>query len=285
MLALLVLAGPASAQDAPRRDPRPRALLREELVLLLNPLGAQHRLDFGVRHETGDPHDLWTSGSHVEGGIVTAVAPVFAVGGVFLQAQPLSFLMLRAEVVGVGIWPVGLDAAGHFALSGYDAEVRAENLPASEARTATGWLGTASATLKGAIDLDPRWRLLIESLWGLTRVAIGTAAFYYSMRHDLVVAREDFIASEYTFLGAEGRVVSDLFVRFGVYDDLRLVPASGYVGHQLGAIAIVEWIELSHEVSSLALFVRGGAYSHHVIRTGDFTILVGCAIDYELGRL
>lgn len=283
VLAVLALSAPARAQDEPARPPV-RAILREELVLLLNPLGAQHRLDLGLRHEPG-ARGFWLDGAHVEGGVATAVSPVFAIVGGFLEVQPSSFLVLRTEIDGVGIWPIGLDGAGHFALGGYDAEVRAENLPASAARTASGWLASVSATLKAGIDLTSGWRLLIESQWGLTRAVIGDAPFYYSMRHDLIVAREDFIAGENTFVGAEGRIESDLFLRFGVYDDLRIVPASGYVGHQLGAIAMLEWIELSREVSSLTLFTRGGGYTHHVIRRGDFTILVGIAVDYQLGSL
>lgn len=293
LLTLLLVAAPASAQDAAEAEPaaarprhdRARAILREELVLLLNPMGAQHRLDLGFRRETGDPDDLLTSGSHVEGGVATAVAPVFALGGGYLEVQPLSFLVLRGELYGAGVWPIGMVGAGHYGVSGYGADVHAENLPADAGGTATGWIGSVSATLQGAVPLGEGWRLLVTSQWGLTRTVLGDQPFYYSMRHDLVLAREDFVVTGTSFVGAEARLAADLVLRFGAYDDLRNVPASGYVGHQLGPLAMLEWEHLTPEIGSLAVFVRGGGYTHHVVREGEATILGGIAIDYELGGL
>lgn len=277
-----LVASPAAAQA---EVPRARVVMHQQLVLLLNPMGAEHRLDLGVRRELGDPEDMLRMGSHVEGGVATAVSPVYALGGGYLQVQPLSFLVLRGELLGATVWPIGMSGAGHYGVPGYDADVHSENLPADGGGTASGWMASMSATLQGAIDLPDGWRLLLLSEWGLSRSVLGADAHYYSMKYDLVLAREDFVVTGSSFLGAEARVASDLVVRFGAYDDFRTVPNSGYVGHQLGGLAMLEWQHLTPEIGALAVFVRGGGYTHHAIREGEATILGGIAVDYELGGL
>jgi hypothetical protein len=284
LMALLMSlwATPAAAQHA---APAARLIMHEQLVLLLNPMGAEHRLDLGVRREVGTPDDLLSAGSHIEGGVTTAVSPVYAFGGGYLQIQPFSFLVLRGELVGGGVWPIGMNGAGHYGVSGYDADVHSENLPGNAAGSAGGWMASMSATLQGAVDVASGWRLLLVSEWGLSRSVLGTDAHYYSMKYDLVLAREDFVVTGSSFLGAEARLASDLVVRFGAYDDFRNVPNSSYVGHQVGGLAMLEWQHITPEIGALAVFVRGGGYTHHVIREGEATILGGIAIDYELGGL
>lgn len=299
-LAMLVLGATthAVAQDAaaepeaPDAEPAPsspargvRAVAHQQVVMLLNPMGAEHRLDVGLRAELGDPHDLLASGAHVEGGVTTAVSPVYAMGGGYVEIAPLSFLVLRCDLVGATVWPIGMSGAGHYGLGGYDADVRPQALPADGAGTASGWLATVSATLQGALDVGGGVRLLLLSELGLTRATMGNAAFYYSMRHDLILAREDVAVLSSSFLGLEVRAASDLVVRFGAYDDLRFVPGSGYVGHQLGPVVMVEWQHVAPAVGALSLFVRGGGYTHHVTRAEQATVLGGVAIDYELGGL
>lgn len=282
----LALGVALSASRASAQAPRgAHVLLHEQLSLLLNPMGAEHRLDLGVRRNLGLSSDLLLSGTHIEGGLSTAVSPVYAIGGGYVQLAPVSFLVVRGEVVGATVWPIGMDGAGHYGLSGYDADVRGGSLPANEAGTANGWLATVSVTLQGAIDLDGGARLLMASELALTRAVMGDAPFYYSMKHDLVLAREDFVVLNSAFVGGEVRAAPDLVVRFGVYDDLRVVPASGYVGHQLGPLAMLEWQNTAPGIASLALFVRGGFYTHHVTRAEEATILGGVAVDYDLGDL
>src|SRR5688572_31397179 len=106
----LALAAPASAQDdaanadvaegeAPATPATPdgaRVVAHQALIALLNPMGAEHRLDIGIREELGSPGDIFTMGSHVEAGVTTAVSPVYGMGGGYFQLQPLSFLVLRA---------------------------------------------------------------------------------------------------------------------------------------------------------------------------------------------
>jgi len=278
-------ASTGSIASAQREVPNTRLVMHEQLVLLLNPMGAEHRLDLGVRGEVGDPNDLLSAGSHVEGGVTTAVSPVYAFGGGYLQIQPFSFLVVRGELVGATVWPIGMNGAGHYGLSGYGADIHGQNLPGDAAGSASGWMASMSATLQGAVDLPDGWRLLLVSEWCLSRSALGSDPFYYSMKYDLVMAREDFVVTGTSFVGAEARLASDLLLRFGAYDDLRTVPNSGYVGHQVGPLAMLEWQHITPEIGALTIFVRGGGYTHHVVREGEATILGGIAIDYELGGL
>lgn len=270
-----------------RAQPRPRShgVAHEQLAASLNPMGAENRLDVAVRSELGDDHDLFTQGTHVEGGVSTALSPVYAYAGGYVQVSPLSFLVLRADVQSAGVWPIGMSGAGYYGLSGYDAAVNGQSLVAEEGGSAGGWSASAAVTLQGAVDLDEGVRLLVGSELDVVRTALGDRAFSYSMRHDAILAREDTLVLSSSFLGAELAPVSDFVVRFGAYDDLRHVPASGYVGHQLGPLVMVEWHHVTREVSSLGIFVRAGAYTHHVYRTGEATVAAGLSIDFDLGDL
>lgn len=286
LIAMVLLAAPPTLAHAQGTAPRrPHLVMHEQLVLLLNPMGTEHRLDAAVRSETGDADDLLTQGTHVEGGISTAVSPVYAVGGGYVQASPLSFLVLRGSIEGISVWPIGMDGAGHYGITGYDADVHSQNLSADDAGSASGFLATVSGTLQGAVEVGDGVRLLMGSELALTYASVGDASFYYSMKHDLILAQRDFVLMSSSFLGVEVRAASDIVLRFGAYDDLRYVPASGYVGHQLGPLAMIEWQRIDPTLPALAIFVRGGAYTHHVTRAEEATVLAGLSIDYDLGGL
>lgn len=274
-----------SASSARAQDARPHLFMHEQLCLLLNPMGAEHRLDLGIRSDVGNPDDVLLSGAHVEAGIATAVSPVYAIVGGYAEFAPTSFLVFRGELSGATVWPIGMSGAGYYGLDSYTADVRSQALPAEDGRNASGWLGTLSMTLQGAIDFGGGARLLFASELGLTRAVMGDAPFYYSMKHDLVLAREDFVLLSSSFLGLELRAAPDLVVRFGAYDDLRHVPNSGYVGHQVGPIVMLEWQHTAPGIAGLAVFLRGGGYTHHVSRAEEATVLGGVAIDYDLGGL
>ncbi|MDQ3035233.1 MAG: hypothetical protein M3Y87_22695 [Myxococcota bacterium] len=286
-LVVLVLGTAAAVSPAPahaqRRDGA-RIVAGQQLVLLLNPMGAEHALDVGVRGSIGDQGDILFQGAHAQAGAITYVSPVYALGGGYIELSPLSFLVLRAEVTGGGIWPIGMNGAGYYGVLGYDADVRGQALAAEDGRSASGWSFTGSATLQGMLPLGPL-RVLMASELALTRAQMGDAPFYYSMKYDLVLARDDLVLTSSSFVGVELDAASDLIVRVGAYDDLRHVPASGYVGHQVGPLVMLEWEAPAPGVASLAVFVRGGWYTHHVTRRDESTILGGVALSYDLGSV
>ncbi len=284
-LTLSALASPSSAAAQETDDASTQVVMHQELVGLLNPMGAEHRLELALRTELGDQDDIAFQGAHLQGGATTMLSPVYLMGGGYLEVAPFSFLSFRGDVIGAGVWPIGMSGAGFYGVDGYDADVRSQSLPASSGRTALGWIASLAMTLQFAIDFSAGTRLVFGNELGVSFVALGDADFYYSMKSDLILAREDVLLTNSTFLGIEHRVASDMLFRLGAYDDLRHVPASGYVGHQVGPIAMVEWQRPAANIGTLTVFVRGGGYTHHLVRQGEATILGGVAVDYTLGGL
>lgn len=277
LLALLT-AAPAAAQDV-------RGVAHQGLVLLLNPMGAQHELALGLRAPLFDQDELLFGGAHAEAGVISRTAPVFANTGAYLEVSPLAFLVLRAEVLGVGQWPIGMDGAGYYGRAGYEDDVRAQTLTGETGGSATGWTVRLSGQLQGAIPFSDDVRLLLVDRMTFQHDTIGDASHYYSLEHDLVLARSDWVTHNDGLVLAEIRAAEDLVVRAGAYSNLRWVPRSGYVGHQLGPLAAVTFRNVTREVSSLSIFVRGGYYTHHVTRADELTVLGGLSIDYDLGAV
>lgn len=275
----LALPEPAAAQDGGLRG-----VIHERLVLLLNPMGAEHELRAGVRARLGDPDALLFTGAHAEAGGVSQVSPVYAIHGGYLQVSPLAFLVLRAEMTGTLMWPIGMDGAGYYPLGGYGADVRSEQLPGHAGEGAGGWNLTLAATLQGLVPLGPA-RLLIWNQTQISHVTLGEASHFYSLEHDLILAGRDWVLENDALLLAEVSLSESVALRFGAYDNLRHVPASGYVGHQVGPIVMLAFERPADAVTSLGLFVRGGWYTHHVVRRDEVTTLGGVQVTYDLGRL
>lgn len=275
----------ARAEDTEQGQSDVQLVARQDLVALLNPMGAEHRFELALRGDLGDQTDVLFQGAHLQGGVTSYASPVYVIGGGYMEFAPFSFLSLRGDLLGAGIWPIGMSGAGYYGVSGYDADVRSQSLPAEAGRTATGWIASGSMTLQGAIDFGGGTRVVFANEFGVSYVVVGGEGFYYSMKSDLILAREDVLLTNSGFLGIEHRVAQDMLIRVGAYDDLRYVPASGYVGHQVGPIAMVEWQRPAPSIGALTVFVRGGGYTHHLIRAEEATILGGVSVDYTLGGL
>lgn len=278
-LALLLAASaprPAAAQDV-------RGVAHQGLVLLLNPMGAQHELELGLRSPLGDQGELLFDGAHAETGVVSRVSPVFANTGGYLEVSPLSFLVLRAEFLGIAQWPIGMNAAGYYGLEGYDADVRGQSLPADAGGSATGWSVRLSGQLQGALPIVDHVRLVMVDRMTFEHADVGDAPYYYSQDHDLVLARSDWVVHNDGLLLAEIEAESDLVIRAGAYSNLRWVPESGYVAHQVGPLFAISFRHPADGVSEITPFIRGGYYTHHGIRADELTVLGGISIDYDLG--
>lgn len=272
----LAAAAPASAQS--------RGVVHQQLVLLLNPMGMQHQVDAGLRAPLGDQDALLFGGAHAEAGVTSRVAPVFAIHGGYLEVSPLSFLVLRAEMAGAVVWPLGMDGAGYYGLEGYGADFASQHLPGDDGGEATGWTVRLAGQLQGAIPLGDAGRLLLADRMTFAHDDQGDAPFYYSLEHDLVLARSDWVVHNDALVLGEFPI-DDVTVRAGAYSDLRWVPRSGYVGHQVGPIVAVSFERVDPHVPSISAFVRGGYYTHHGARRDELTILGGLSVDYDLGAL
>lgn len=280
LLALLALASSARAQE--ENESAMRGVVHQRFVALLNPMGMEHTLSVGLRGALGDQDELLFMGAHAETGLISYVSPVFVQNGGYVEVSPLSFLVLRGELVHQVLWPIGMEGAGYYALDGY--ELRQEELAPENGESAQGWAGRLSATAQGLVPIGPTRLLLYDQLTA-QYASLGSGSHYYDMKWDLVLAREDWVLVNSAAVLLEVDLGADVALRFGAYDEVRFVPASGYVGHQVGAIAMLEVENAAPEVPSITPFVRGGYYTSHVQRADEWTILGGVAIDYDLGAV
>lgn len=278
-MSCLLAASPAEAQS------RVRGVVHQQLIALLNPMGLEHTARAGFRGPLGDQRDLLFMGAHAETGVVSYLAPVYAIQGGYVQVSPFSFLVLRAEVTGAVVWPIGMSGAGYYALQRYDDDVRPTALTAERGGVATGWSMRVSTTLQGLVPLGTDVRILAADELTVQHASLGGGSHYYDMKWDLVLAERDWVVVNNGAVLLEVDVDPGTRVRAGAYDDLRVVPASGYVGHQVGPLATLTFVAPSTEVSSLTIFVRGGYYTHHVLRAEELTILGGVTLAYDLGAL
>ncbi|MEM7140773.1 MAG: hypothetical protein AAF548_07030 [Actinomycetota bacterium] len=280
---LLLVAGLSSPSVA---EAQVRGVVHQRLIALLNPMGTQHDLRVGFRAPLGDQSELLFDGAHIEGGAVSYLSPVFAVHGGYLSVSPLSFLVLHAEFAGGPTWPIGMDGAGYYGLSSYAEPLLPQTLAAERAGGADGWEVTLGATLQGAIPLGDGARLLLaDSLNAHHATTSGGASHYYSMRYDLIAAEQDWIIENDAVALLDLTLLPGTHLLLGAYDATRYVPASGYVGHQVGGIAILTFADPSPEVTSVGVFVRGGAYTDHLLREEEPTILGGVSVSYDLGSV
>ena len=102
---------------------------------------------------------------------------------------------------------------------------------------------------------------------------------------DLILARQDWMIENDALLLVEGNLSPNIALRAGAYDNLRYVPASGYIGHQLGPMAMLVIDHPSAEVTEVTPFIRGGYYTDHLLRAGELTILGGVSVSYDLGAI
>jgi hypothetical protein len=281
LITLLALALPAAAHAQQREV---RAVVHQQLVALLNPMGAEHTVRAALRAPLGDPDELLFTGAHAETGVVNYLSPVYAITGGYLEVSPLAFLVLRSEFTGTAMWPLGMEGSGYYGLTSYTDDVRPQALPAELGGSATGWNVTLSARLQGMIPIGPVRLLVLDQLTG-DHATLGDAPYYYNLKHDLVLAQQDWVLKNDAVVLVETDLAPTTQLRLGAYDDLRVVPRSGYVGHQVGLLAMLTFQRPLPEISELGFFLRGGYYTHHVTRAEELTVLGGVSVSYDIGAI
>lgn len=285
----LTLAVPSSATANCVGATTPRWSAHQTLVLLLNPQGAEHNLRVGLCVPLYDSPDVVLALNHVELGAVTYVSPIYAIGGGYAQLVPLSFLVLRTELGGVGSWSIPLDGAGYYPRDGYDARWSASDLPAATGGTASGWTFRGMAALRGLVDLATSpsgpLRLVVYDAFFADYTELGDAAYFAQLRFDVVSARHDWVLSNEAMLMIGIPIPDGPELRIGAYDAMRDVPASGYVGNQVGGLLMFTWMNPCPGIAELSVFVRVGGYTNHGVRLGQATTLGGATADHDLGGL
>lgn len=262
-------------------EPRPRWLLGSTLILQTNPLGAEEQLQLGrcvpLILTPGDLFDY----TNFQVGLTAYLGPVYAMPGVFASIAPLSVVELRAEAEWIGQWPIPLDGAGYFPLSGYDAPWA--TLPAADARSAQGYTVSFTLNLQAEVPVAPRWSLLVVDSASGALWQLGDASYYYNVRHDLPMARRDGRLENMALLLVNHDLSARVKVRLGVTDDLARVTGSGYQQNVLGAMltgVISRWPSAQSETQP---FLRIGGYTQHANRKGELQIFGGVGMTFDVG--
>jgi hypothetical protein len=102
---------------------------------------------------------------------------------------------------------------------------------------------------------------------------------------DVIAANGDWTVANEGVLLLQARWPDGFGLRFGAYSALRAVPAAGYVGHQMGPIAMLSFGRLDPAVYGLGIFVRLGVYTHHRFRAGEAGTMLGLSVDWDAGGL
>lgn len=271
-----------TAPPAPRLIRPIRFILRQRVVGLLNPMGAEHYAEVAGRVSLGDQDSLLFTGAHLEVGAVTTLSPIYAAGGAYLQVSPLSFMVLRAQLTGEGIWPIGMSGAGYYGFDSYDAHRHPQDFPADAGGSAIGFRAHFTAALQGMVPLGSA-RLLFVNQFGGERAEIGTEPYYQDVRHDIARARADWLLTNEAFIGVDAVLGAGALLRAGVYDSLRYLPSSGQANNQVGPLVMMVFGRPGKALSSVEPFVRAGYYTHHGARLGEATVLGGLSLRYDLG--
>ena len=283
MRALTLLAlGRAVANAAPHHcldEPGRKLILDETLIGVANPDGVENQLKLSMCWPLFEQDGLLFDYTNVEAGLYNNLSPIYVQQGAFVAVTPLSLLVLRAEVALVQYWSLPIDGAGYYAVAGYDADYRDTALPAADAIAATGVQAGASATLQGQVALAQHVSLAATATMNPEYWSVGSGAFWFNQRRDLILGRHDWLVkSSAAILLVLHRARTT--ARVGAFDDLTVVPRSGYVANIVGGVAMIDFRHVTPSLHEVTGFVRIGAYTDHAFRHG-VTALLGVSGVWE----
>lgn len=262
-----------------------RAVVREAAVFLLNPMGMEHQARLGLCEPLYASRSVALGRNHVELGASSYFSPVYAYVGPYAELAPATFFSVRFELLGLGMWPIPIAGAGYYPLASAGAKFNDADVPEGKGKSAGGWVAKTTFTLLGKVDLGPKAAIVAADQLSIDHEEVGWAPYWLDVRNDLVAARKDEVACNEAAVLFEIPIKKS-FLRFGPYDALRATPRSGYVGHQIGGMAMFEVAQPTRSIASFAVWARLGGYTHHAIRAGEPATLLGVAFDWDLdGRL
>ena len=261
----------------------PRWISRTTLGVSLVPFGAEIQaraaLCVPLRPWDGD----WLELAAFEVGALTYVSPVYAYGGGYVQLTPVNLLTFRIEAAGIGYWTLPLEGAGYYALPEANAERNPETtLAVGRGRSEAGWMIRGLAVVQAHVPLGPVSLLVWDTVLG-ERVAIGAGPYFVNLQSDHTQEASDLVIGNDAALVLEAPVAGGPSLRFGGYDSLRTALGTGSFGHQAGAIFVAGWSRPMPEIWWMEIGLRGGGYTNHPVRTGDFTLAAWVSVEWDLG--
>ena len=264
-------------------DQESRWVLSQLSAVQTNPDAVVNVLRLGACTPLVTRPGLFFDYSHLEVGVVNKLTPTFAHTGGYLQVAPLSPLVLRTELSHVAYWPLGVDYTGYYPKQGYTDSF--DQLFGDAGASAKGLYLGMDAILRAQASVSPSLGLLLVNDVNFSYVDIGSAKYYYSQRWDLILAQKDWVVGNELYAGLESPLSDSSSLRYGIFDNVAHVPASGYSSHQLGLFAMGNWPRPHPLLRDLVPFVRAGYYLDHAFRGGSFTVLGGLMTQYVLGSL
>jgi hypothetical protein len=261
-------------------EPRSKLYLEQSLLSFFNPLGPEHHANLVYCRPLITTPGLLFDYTNLQVGLLNIVSPVYVHQGGFLSITPLSVLQLRAQIEGVYVWPIDLDAAGHFPRSGYGDRFNDPSLPAGEGDSAGGYLASFSATFQGQVTVGPVDLILVDTLlaeyW-----SIGDAPYYYNLRRDLILAQQDWLLWNTALLLAGWKLSEDVGIRAGIIDEVAHVLGGDYVTHRIGLLVTATIAGLGETIRSVQPFVSVGQYTHHAERKNELMGFAGVSVTYD----
>lgn len=275
-------------------EERTKLLLNHTLAGVINPLGLENQLRLSVCLPLIRKPGVLFDFTNLEIGVANYISPTHVHVGPFLNLTPLSFLVLRAEVTGLFIWPIPLPGAGYIPLPA-DAQFTPETLEPppgpSQGRRAYGVRTFLGATLQGQVPLGKRLSLAVlnafgSEYWRVNPVDSAMSGsdnpLFYLARRDVVIHHDgDWVLANTAVALLMLDIKDNYVLRLGATDDLVAVPATGYVGNIVAGIAAIMVKRVSTLARNLQFFVRAGGYTNHAYRSG-MTLAAGLDVYYEL---
>ncbi len=272
------------------RDGKRKIYFDQLLLGGLNPRGAEHDLAITFCAPLITEPGILFDFTNVEVGIQNYTSGVYTYLGGFVSLTPLSFLQLRAQFTGIGLWTLPLDGAGHFPVQNYDSAFDSPDLPKDNAQSTQGYSAMFSAALRGSIPIKNNFNVIVSNTVQGESVRFGDDPYYYNLRNDLILAKNDWVFKNTTVALAEytrgSNDSTNLSVMAGVFNEYTLVPSSDYETDLLALILIGVLRRPGSTVRSLSAFVRPGYYLAHAskaqFRNHEAAVLIGLGAVYEV---
>ncbi len=279
VLALVPLAATAEPQQCLGRG-KSQWLVDNTFLVVANPEGFENQLRANICLPLYDTPGLLLDYAQFETGFFNYVSPVYVHQGAYVSITPLSFLQFRADVAGVGIWPLPIDGAGYFGFPSYTRQFQDSTMPAKEARWSGGLNATFYVNLQGEVPITSRVSLIATNSFAGDYWYVGDKAYYFNPRRDLVLQKSDWVVKNTGFLLAGIKLTDEVDLRVDAVDDLTWVPRSGYFANILSGFVSVP-IRRNRALRDIEPFLRLGAYTDHGWRTGP-TLMAGVSVAWAL---
>ena len=125
---------------------QPRVVAHQRAVGVINPMGVEHMVAPAVRTSLHDGDDLLLRDTYAEVGAASYTSPIYQMSGGYLEISPVAFLVLRAQLTQMQVWPIGMPGAGYY---GTDNDALPP-LDGERGASASGFDAVVSALLQGA---------------------------------------------------------------------------------------------------------------------------------------